>query len=694
MKTQTLAPRVLAFLIALSLSIPPPALALRELSTAEKNPGNLSGLGQALKSGMEEGQVLGEAVELKTRPVVDRQGRIADLPRARTVLVTADAGKGTRFAQTGGVSLKVIAPVGGIPAGVRTKLAAEELGWLVVSVVGYQKDDVMAAYDQHAKPGIIYVEAEDPTGGTGYAIYHAAAVPGLRDSDVLVVATMGDQPLFDRAVLETVEQKARTSGADLVIASALFADPKGKGRIIRDRQDPLKVLGILEEKDIQQGAVLGGYSKEELLAIQEGNVSIYVMPARRLFDLLSRVRNANAQKQFYLTDIVKMVLDQGGRVEAVQIDPAKAPDITTADDLASVEAYLARQASAEEQVEKLTWRAWWKTLGYWGKTKKALGGFNEADQPALRSELNKAINEWTIEEVNFYIILRGGFPALLESSSTFNEFQVSLPVFQALVAMLLKEPQLEWNKISEEELYRLTREAIGFHREGTPYSVKVSPEQGYWEEISHEDRSNTGWPGDRTENIYHLVSPQTVQLVTQRTEQAGAEERAEKITIIPATTDRTGLEELTLAKNPPSAVQTKMPLRFLVDTGKGESGVLRLLEMAVQLRLKDGVPVQAVGVATEEELAEAEAAMPDDVSRELLRARVFTYTPGDEESHQVALALAETSVPGLAGIHPELIITEMNRSTVTWFLQALQRLGVNRFTQEMFDRVESYLTAA
>ncbi|GEM_PF-5239472 len=142
-----------------------------------------------------------------------------------------------------------------------------------------------------------------------------------------------------------------------------------------------------------------------------------------------------------------------------------------------------------------------------------------------------------------------------------------------------------------------------------------------------------------------------------------------------------------------SGLEEKGSLRFLVDTGAGEPGVLRLLEMAVQLRLKDGVPVQAAGVATAEELAEAEAAMPDDISRESLRSRVFTYTPGDEESHRIARALAEASVPELAGLHPELVITEMNRSTVTWFLQALQRLGVNRFTHEMFDRVESYLTA-
>lgn len=150
-----------------------------------------------------------------------------------------------------------------------------------------------------------------------------------------------------------------------------------------------------------------------------------------------------------------------------------------------------------------------------------------------------------------------------------------------------------------------------------------------------------------------------------------------------------GLEEGVVS----AAQKTVRSLRFIVDTGAGEAGVLRLLEMAVQLKLQQGLPIAVAGVATEEELAEAEAAMPDDVSRESLHARVFTYTPGDEESHRIARAFAENSAPELAGLHPELVITEMNRSTVTWFLQALQRLGVNRFTHEMFDRVESYLTA-
>ncbi len=333
-------PRVLALFVSLTAAFPPPVFGLR--AAQPEHPLQRAGLEEVLRA-QAVPKLLGDAVDLTSRPVIDAKGVIQSiLPNAGTVLITADAGKGTRFMQTGGSTLKVIAPVGGLPAGVRTKLAAEELGWPVISVVGYRKEDVMAAYNPHTRRGIIYVEAENPTGGTGYAVHHAAAVPGLRHSDKLAVVTMGDQPLYDRMVLETVEQAARTTGADLVIASALFVDPRGKGRIVRDRETG-RILGILEEKDIQQGTVLGGYSKEELLAIREGNVSIYAMPARRLFDLLSQTRNDNAQEQYYLTDIVKMVLDQGGRVEAVQIEPAKAPDLTTADDLAMVEKFLASQ---------------------------------------------------------------------------------------------------------------------------------------------------------------------------------------------------------------------------------------------------------------------------------------------------------------------------------------------------------------
>ncbi len=298
------------------------------------------------RSGLEEGR-LGDLVALDQVSVTGSPEVLQRLASAATVLLTLDAGKGTRFEQSwreagrpGEPPLKVIAPLAGLPAGWWTKQAAETLGWPVISVVGYRKDDVIAAYNAQTRHGVIYVESKDPAGGTGYAFYHGAAVPGLKESDTLLIATAGDQPLFDRPVLEAMERAARTSGADLVIATALFADPTGKGRIVRDRQTG-QILGSLEQRDIEKkGATLGGYTRDELLAIHEGNVSIYAMPTKRFFALLAETRNINAQRQFYVTDIIKMVLDAGGRVEAVQIPPEQAPDLTTVDDLAQVETYL------------------------------------------------------------------------------------------------------------------------------------------------------------------------------------------------------------------------------------------------------------------------------------------------------------------------------------------------------------------
>lgn len=373
--------------LAVSQILPSSAFALKVEAALEGSAksGLEERLGAAAPAGLEEGRRLDEVVNLAAVPVIYPGGVAQDLSGAKAVLITADAGKGTRFAASGGGELKVIAPVGGLPAGIRSKLAARELGWPVISVVSYRKEDVMAAFGQHM-PEILFVEAENPTGGTGYAIYHGAAVKGLRESDALVIATMGDQPLYDRPVLEAVEQAFRAAGADLVIATALFHDPKGKGRIVRDTQG--KILGVLEQKDIEKGATLGGYSKEHLLAIPEGNLSIYAMPAKRLFDLLAETRNNNAQSQFYLPDIVKMVLDRGGRVEAVRIDPDKAPDLTTAEDLATVEATLARQGTGLEEGVSSPAGEW--TAADW---KKALAGAGD-----LLKRIGEEMGEDLIQE--------------------------------------------------------------------------------------------------------------------------------------------------------------------------------------------------------------------------------------------------------------------------------------------------------
>jgi len=344
--------RYLTLLLSVTLAWPATAVALRnpQQETRTQRVGLEEALGRSA-----DGRRLGDLVRLDTLPVIYPGGIRQDLSRAAAVLVTLDAGRGTRFMDSwppdrgDPPANKAIALVAGKPAGWWTKQAAEGLGWPVISIVGHAADQVMAAYDAQTRRGVIYVTSEDPAGGTGYAFYHAAAVEGLKESDALVIATLGDQPLFDRPVLETVEGTARASGADLVIATAVFDEPRATGRIVRDRQTG-RILGILEQRDIEAGTTLGGYTTEELLAIREGNVSIYAMPARRFFALLAETTNDNAQRQFYATDLVKTVLDQGGRVDAVQIDPAKAPGITTVADLERIEAYLTQQAGLEEEL--------------------------------------------------------------------------------------------------------------------------------------------------------------------------------------------------------------------------------------------------------------------------------------------------------------------------------------------------------
>ncbi|PIQ82766.1 MAG: hypothetical protein COV76_02015 [Candidatus Omnitrophica bacterium CG11_big_fil_rev_8_21_14_0_20_64_10] len=138
-----------------------------------------------------------------------------------------------------------------------------------------------------------------------------------------------------------------------------------------------------------------------------------------------------------------------------------------------------------------------------------------------------------------------------------------------------------------------------------------------------------------------------------------------------------------------SADREVRPLRFIVDTGAGEFRVLRLLQLAVTLRLA-GAPVEAAGVATEAELAAAQAGLEDAAARRLLADLVYTYRAGNPADHALALALAQAAVP----VHPENIISGITRSTITWFLEALDTLGLRGLTSGLEQAVESYLTAA
>ncbi len=141
----------------------------------------------------------------------------------------------------------------------------------------------------------------------------------------------------------------------------------------------------------------------------------------------------------------------------------------------------------------------------------------------------------------------------------------------------------------------------------------------------------------------------------------------------------------------PLAGQQEQPLRFIVDTSQGEPKVLRLLQLAVLLEKEKGLRVQAAGVATAQELAAALDELPDETSRLLLESRISRYVPGDPESYQRATEKARKLVPGL---HPEAIITEINRLTVGWFLETIEILGIWKLSSQFKKQIDFTLTAA
>jgi bifunctional UDP-N-acetylglucosamine pyrophosphorylase / glucosamine-1-phosphate N-acetyltransferase len=152
-----------------------------------------------------------------------------------------------------------------------------------------------------AAPDLRFAKQE-PQLGTGHAVMQA--MPHLRD-DVPTLVLYGDVPLTTR---DSLQQLLDSAGPDkLAILTVKLDNPTGYGRIVRKNG---AIIGIVEQKD----------ATEAQRAIQEVNTGIMVVPTPRLKAWLSTLSNDNAQKEYYLTDIVARAVADG--VTVVSAEPA------------------------------------------------------------------------------------------------------------------------------------------------------------------------------------------------------------------------------------------------------------------------------------------------------------------------------------------------------------------------------------
>ncbi|MDQ3184880.1 MAG: bifunctional UDP-N-acetylglucosamine diphosphorylase/glucosamine-1-phosphate N-acetyltransferase GlmU [Pseudomonadota bacterium] len=139
-----------------------------------------------------------------------------------------------------------------------------------------------------------------PQLGTGHALMQALS---HLDSTGMTLVLYGDVPLTG---LETLKELIATAGDNLALLTVELPDPAGYGRIVRDEKDA--IVAIVEEKD----------ASKPQRQIREINTGIMVIPNRYLHGWLHRLENNNAQKEYYLTDIVAMAVNDGVKVEATQ----------------------------------------------------------------------------------------------------------------------------------------------------------------------------------------------------------------------------------------------------------------------------------------------------------------------------------------------------------------------------------------
>ncbi len=235
------------------------------------------------------------------------------------------AGRGTRMKTR---RAKVLHEVCGRPiVYYPVKRALEAGADPVVVVVGHEGDVVEAALRRLLPLAPLRFARQERQLGTAHAVL--AAKPALRGHHGPVMILSGDTPLLTAHTLETVAA-ARTRPGSLAFATMTLDNPEGYGRVVHapGRGPAL----IVEEKD----------ATPEERKITEVNAGLYVSDSDFLWKTLGRVDSRNAQREFYLTDLVALAADGPGAV-AARVSAVEAAGVNDQEELSLAARALTRR---------------------------------------------------------------------------------------------------------------------------------------------------------------------------------------------------------------------------------------------------------------------------------------------------------------------------------------------------------------
>ncbi len=262
-----------------------------------------------------------------------QQGKIAGL-----AVVVMAAGMGTRMRSK---QAKVLHPVAGQAMVLYSVgLGLHVAGDRVAVVVGHQADVVRqvitrAVSGKSGDSPVAIVEQREQL-GTGHAVLQSRPVfaVGKRGAPSRYLILNGDTPLLQERTVRELLHAHEAERATVTVLTAVLADARGYGRVVRAHSAERGVARIVEDRD----------ANPEEQAIREVNAGTYVVDGEFLFSALEKLEPSNAQGEYYLTDIIHLAEQSGRRVAAVVLDnPNEGLGVNTRRQLADVEQVVRQQ---------------------------------------------------------------------------------------------------------------------------------------------------------------------------------------------------------------------------------------------------------------------------------------------------------------------------------------------------------------
>ena len=243
-------------------------------------------------------------------------------------IVILAAGKGTRMKSA---LPKVLHRVGGVPMIEHVIATANTLHPRSITIViGHQGDALKAALSGYSGAGFV---AQEPQLGTAHALL--TTEPVLHAASGTVVLLSGDVPLLTSNTLKTLVNCHESASAAATVVTAVVDDPTGYGRVVRSGE---QIARIVEHRD----------ATEAERAIREINSGIYAFAVGGLFDALRNIAADNAQREYYLPDVIALYRKQGRGVETIVVaDVDEIRGINSRVELAAVSRIVRQHKNAE-----------------------------------------------------------------------------------------------------------------------------------------------------------------------------------------------------------------------------------------------------------------------------------------------------------------------------------------------------------